>query len=123
MSSISRRSLLGYSGTAAVGAALSSAAATQPAQATEARAVQAQTETAAAGFPPGTLFNGDARTSFSEYGEYAELRIKFSVEHSETPASHVISPEEIAQVLNDYAASKGWPTITFYGTPAPAPLN
>ncbi|MFE7215416.1 twin-arginine translocation signal domain-containing protein [Streptomyces sp. NPDC057611] len=51
MSSISRRSLLGYSGTTAAGAVLSGAAAAQPAQAAEPHAVQAQAKTASADFP------------------------------------------------------------------------
>ncbi|MCX5395468.1 twin-arginine translocation signal domain-containing protein [Streptomyces sp. NBC_00102] len=129
MSSISRRTLLGYSGTAA-GAALGGIASAQPAEAAEAPAAQAtqatQAEastTTAAEFAPGTLFDGLTRTPFNADGEWGELRIKFSVEHAETPVAHVVSPLELAQLLNDFAATKGWPAMTFYGTPVAAPLN
>ncbi|GAA3482105.1 hypothetical protein GCM10018966_066370 [Streptomyces yanii] len=123
MSSMSRRTLLGYSGTTAAGAVLGGAAAAQPAQAAEPQAVQAQAQTASADFPAGTLFEG--RVGMDTGAETpADLRIKFSVMIEETPpADSVISPQEIADALNELAARKGWPTITFYGTPAPARLN
>ncbi|MFB6963076.1 hypothetical protein ACFCYB_40475 [Streptomyces sp. NPDC056309] len=53
----------------------------------------------------------------------AGLQIKFSVRTDETPARYDISPQEIAEALNELAARKGWSAITFYGTPAPARLN
>ncbi|MEU6010694.1 twin-arginine translocation signal domain-containing protein [Streptomyces sp. NPDC047453] len=123
---MSRRSLLGYSGTTAAGAVLGGAAAAQPApaQAAEPQAVQAQAKTASADFPVGTLFEG--RVDKSTGAETpASLQIKFSVRTEETPAQapYDISPQEIADLLNELAARKGWPTITFYGTPAPARLN
>ncbi|MFF4825691.1 hypothetical protein ACFY20_22200 [Streptomyces sp. NPDC001312] len=119
MSGISRRSLLGCSGTTAVGAVLSGAAAAQPAQAAEPQAVQAQAKTASADFPAGTLFEG--RVGMNTGNDTpADLQIKFSVRTDECPARCDISPQEIAEALNELAARKGWPTITFYGTPAPA---
>jgi hypothetical protein len=39
------------------------------------------------------------------------------------PAPYAISPQEIADLLNDLAVRRGWPAITFYGTPKAAPLN
>ncbi|MFE4962576.1 twin-arginine translocation signal domain-containing protein [Streptomyces sp. NPDC056660] len=53
MSSISRRSLLGYSGTAAAGALVGT---TAPAQ--QAEAAESATETASTEFPEGTVFSG-----------------------------------------------------------------
>ncbi|MEV0173573.1 twin-arginine translocation signal domain-containing protein [Streptomyces sp. NPDC050803] len=117
MSSLSRRSLLGYSGTTAAGAVLGSATSAQPAQAAEAEA-----ETTSTVFPPDTLFNGMSRISHTDTG--TELYIKFSVQVAETPpAGAEITPQEIAELLSEFAVSRGWPPITFYGTPAPAPLN
>ncbi|MFE7215415.1 hypothetical protein ACFU93_36930 [Streptomyces sp. NPDC057611] len=44
----------------------------------------------------------------------ADLQIKFSVRTEECPARYDISPQEIAGALNELAARKGWPAITFY---------
>ncbi|MBK3564782.1 hypothetical protein [Streptomyces sp. MBT62] len=116
MSRISRRSLLAHSGTTAVGAMVGGAAAAQPAQAAEAAA-----DTTAADFPAGTLFT--ATSELDVPGQLPGLTIKFSVATIEVPAANDITATEIADLLNDFAASKGWPSLTFYGTPAPAPLN
>ena len=45
------------------------------------------------------------------------------LQHSETPASLTLTPLEIANALNEMATSRGWPTLTFYGAPAEAPLT
>ncbi|MGW1212547.1 twin-arginine translocation signal domain-containing protein [Streptomyces sp. NPDC002499] len=118
MSRISRRSLLGYSGTATAGAVLGGAATAQPAQAAEA---EQTADTTSTDFPNGTLFSGNSQLVQDDMN--GDLTIKFSVAVSDTPAANVVSPLEIAEALNELAASKGWPPITFYGTPAPAPLN
>ncbi|MFF9581319.1 hypothetical protein [Streptomyces achromogenes] len=117
MSSISRRSLIGYSGTAAAGAVIAGTASASPAQA-------AETESASTGadFPEGTLFGGRSQRNIS--GDTpSELEIKFSIANAETPAAYSVTPEEIADAINKFLASRGWPAVTFYGTPAPAPLN
>ncbi|MEV6023590.1 twin-arginine translocation signal domain-containing protein [Streptomyces sp. NPDC052036] len=67
MSTISRRSLLGYSGTTAAGAMPGGAAAAQPAQAAEAAEADAQTA-ASTDFAAGTLFSGTASLSGSDMG-------------------------------------------------------
>ncbi|MFF4794469.1 hypothetical protein ACFY2M_33000 [Streptomyces sp. NPDC001276] len=101
---------------------MAGAATAQPAQAAEPQAVKAQAKTASADFPVGTLFDGSVGMYVDD--EYsAGLQIKFSVRTDECPARCDISPQEIAEALNELAARKGWPTITFYGTPAPARLN
>lgn len=92
------------------------AATAQPAQAAEAAA-----DTTAADFPAGTLFTGTSELDIPGY--LPGLTIKFSVATVEAPTANDITPAEIADLLNDFAASRGWPSITFYGTPAPAPLN
>ncbi|WP_328966944.1 hypothetical protein [Streptomyces sp. NBC_00239] len=119
MSGISRRSLLGYSGTAAAGAALSSAGSAQAADA-EAQAVdQAQAAQAAPAFPSGTEFKG--RVSLPDYS--GELTITFSVAMVDAAPAHGVAPLEIANALSQLAQQRGWLPVTFYGTPAPAPLT
>ncbi|MEU3527620.1 hypothetical protein AB0E62_27745 [Streptomyces sp. NPDC038707] len=124
MSSISRRSLIGYSGTAAAGAVIAGTASASPAQAAEpAQAVQAASASATTDFPQGTLFGGRSERDTGN-DMPSELEIKFSVANaSETPAAYAVTPQEIAEAINKLLASRGWPSVTFYGTPAPAPLN
>ncbi|KUJ69448.1 hypothetical protein ACZ90_11195 [Streptomyces albus subsp. albus] len=127
MSGISRRSLLGYSGTTAAGAVLASAGSAQAADAEEKKgkdaggtgveeSVGAQ---AAASFPAGTEFKG--RTAVPGVG--GELVITFSVAMMDAPASHDVPAIDIANALTKLAEDHGWSPITFYGTPAPAPLT
>ncbi|WP_189177782.1 twin-arginine translocation signal domain-containing protein [Streptomyces lasiicapitis] len=121
MSGVSRRSVLGYSGSAAAGAVLASAG---PAQAEDGKGVQgAQAgeggRAAAVAFEPGTQFSGRVQHGSG----YAEVSLTFSVRHEETSGQQEISPADIAEALNDLAAKRGWPRITFYGTPPKAPLN
>ncbi|MER6674072.1 hypothetical protein [Streptomyces sp. NPDC000983] len=123
MSSLSRRSLLGYSGTTAAGAVLGSAASAQPAQAAETGAAGAEAQAAeATQFAHDTYFTGRAWTNTGN-DTNAEVQIEFRVTNSETPASLRISPLELAALLSEFAESRGWPPITFYGDPAPVALN
>ncbi|MEU7054123.1 hypothetical protein [Streptomyces eurythermus] len=124
MSSISRRSLIGYSGTAAAGAVIAGTASASPAQAAEpTQAVQAEAASTAATFPEGTLFGGRSERDTGN-DMPSELEIKFSVANAaEMPATYSVTPQEIADAINKLLASRGWPAVTFYGTPAPAPLN
>ncbi|MCB5166458.1 hypothetical protein LG634_16630 [Streptomyces bambusae] len=127
MSGISRRSLLGYSGTAAAGAALGSAGSAQAAEGEAAEASQAAAQASASGsaaqstttFPPNTQFKG--RTSLPSFE--GELTITFSVAMVDAPSQHSVPPIEIANALNELAQQRGWNPITFYGTPAPVPLT
>ncbi|MBW5484199.1 hypothetical protein [Streptomyces bambusae] len=125
MSGISRRSLLGYSGTAAAGAVLAAPAAAQAADAADtgaksAGAAGAQATQIATSFPSGTQFKG--RTSIPP--DYSgELVITFSVATADAPASKDIPLMEIADALNTIVQAHGWSPITFYGTPAPVPLT
>ncbi|GAQ62477.1 twin-arginine translocation signal domain-containing protein [Streptomyces scabiei] len=128
MSGLSRRSLLGYSGSAAAGVALSTNGTTQEATAVSAEtATGADTDTdtdsrpaAAADFPDGTRFSGTVRMPGTEM---TELTVGFSVGTTEAPAAQRITALDVAEALNTLAAARGWPPVTFYGTPAPAPLN
>ncbi|MGW0914549.1 twin-arginine translocation signal domain-containing protein [Streptomyces sp. NPDC002784] len=115
MSSISRRSLIGYSGTTAAGAVLGTAASAQPAQAAEAEAEATE-------FAAHTFFKGRTYRTIGD-DTHAEVEIEFRVANHEVPSALAITPLEIADLLSELAASRGWPPITFYGTPAPAPLN
>lgn len=124
MSGISRRSLIGYSGTAAAGAVLASGAAAEAAQgqgeqAKKAGATAQGAQAAASAFPRGTLFKGTSMVP----GVGGEVAITFSVSTVDAPASYDIAPIELANALNKIAQDHGWGPITFYGTPAPAPLT
>ncbi|MFD9884572.1 hypothetical protein ACFWZT_24255 [Streptomyces alboflavus] len=126
MSGVSRRSLLGYSGSAAAGAVLASAGTAQAEEKSGAAAAQtAQTAQTAEGSPsavafePGTQFSGRVQHSSG----YAELSMTFSVRHEERSGQQEVTPADIAEALNDLAAKRGWPPITFYGTPPKARLN
>ncbi|MEU9750396.1 hypothetical protein ACFV85_17550 [Streptomyces niveus] len=113
MSKISRRSLLGYSGTAAAGAVLASSAAS-------ASASTVSGETAApVDFPPGTEFTGN--TSIGPID--AAMTLTFTLRVDQAPAANDVTPLEVAEALSALAEARGWPPITFYGAPAPAPLN
>jgi hypothetical protein len=132
MSSLSRRTLLGYTGTAAAGTAATGSAlftggaarAAGNGTADENPAPgQAETQTqenAGADFPEGTKFSGYVRMPGTEM---TELTVSFTVSTTEAPAAQRISALEVANALNELAATRGWPPVTFYGTPAPAPLN
>ncbi|UUU20455.1 hypothetical protein [Streptomyces sp. DSM 40750] len=117
MSHFSRRSLLGYSGSAAAGAVLASGG---TAQAATTVGASAESEAAAVDFPGGTEFSGMVRMPDTES---TELTFSFTVSAAEAPAAQRITALEVANALNELAATRGWPPITFYGTPAPAPLN
>ncbi len=56
-------------------------------------------------------------------GVGGEVAITFSVSTIDAPASYDIPPIELANALNKIAQDHGWSPITFYGTPAPAPLT
>lgn len=109
VSSISRRSLLGYSGTAAAGAVLAGSG-------TAAADAEQSTETVQ--FPMDTEFTGSS--SIGDIDAYLSLTFTLSVEAS---AEHGITPAEVANALSELAVSRGWPPITFYGRPAAVAVN
>ncbi|MEE1736882.1 hypothetical protein PUR49_10265 [Streptomyces sp. BE147] len=117
MSNISRRSLLGYSGTAAAGAVFASAG-TAAAEDTDADAAQPT----AVEFSPGSKF--EASSSMAESDLMMEMTFSVRVDWPNGyPSAHDITPLEIANALSAIAESKGWPPLTFYGPQPPAPLN
>ncbi|MFJ1668472.1 hypothetical protein ACIOK4_19185 [Streptomyces bottropensis] len=124
MTGFSRRSLLGYSGSAAAGAVLTSNGTAEAATAVSTETSEGvSTETGAAGaadFPEGTRFSGTVRMPGTEM---TELTVTFAVATTQAPAAQRISALEVAEALNELATARGWPPVTFYGTPAPAPLN
>jgi len=120
LSSISRRSLLGYSGTTAAGAVIGAAGSAQAAEPDATTAAgSSSAESSSADFPSGTKFS--AEYSIGPIDAY--MTLTFSVSAMDTPTQNVITPIEIANLLNELAESRGWPPATFYGTPAPAPLT
>lgn len=117
MSKISRRSLLGYSGTAAAGAVLASGATAEAAPKPEgAEAAQAAETTIV--FAPGTKFAGD--TSLGDEDKF--LYVTFSVRTENASGTLDISNVEMANAINQFVQSKGWPALTYYGTVS-APLT
>ncbi|MGW2109894.1 hypothetical protein [Streptomyces sp. NPDC001948] len=118
MSEISRRSLLGYSGTAAAGAVFASAGTARAAGAAGTEGAQS----APAEFGPGTEFK--AQQSMAESDLMMEMTFSVRVDWPNgSPSAQEITALEVAQALSAIAESKGWPPLTFYGTPAPAPLT
>lgn len=76
---------------------------------------------AAVSFPPGTVFKGSCSIPAGE-GSSQGVDITFSVQA--TGDSNIsFDPVDIAEWLSQYVQGKGLPAMTFYGTPAPAPLN
>ncbi|MFD9132600.1 hypothetical protein ACFVZA_09200 [Streptomyces bottropensis] len=124
MTGFSRRSLLGYSGSAAAGAVLTSNGTAEAATAVSTETSEGvSTETGAAGaadFPEGTRFSGTVRMPGTEM---TELTVTFAVATTQAPAAQRISALEVAEALNELATARGWPPVTFYGPPAPLPLN
>ncbi|MEU2021420.1 hypothetical protein ABZ565_04535 [Streptomyces sp. NPDC016469] len=127
MSQFSRRSLLGYTGTAAAGAVFATAGTSEAAGRDEpATAAEATTTSTSATNPvefvDGTEFRADQ--SMSESDLMMEMSFKVRVDKPNgCPSAQDITPLEVAEALSALAQSKGWPPLTFYGTPAPAPLN
>ncbi|WP_405608019.1 twin-arginine translocation signal domain-containing protein [Streptomyces sp. NBC_01511] len=115
MSKISRRSLLGYSGTAAAGAVLASPAVASAAGSETA----AETQAGPVEFQYGTEFKG--RTDIGPID--AALTLTFTLQTTAAPAANDVTALEVAEALSALAESRGWPPITFYGTPVQAPLN
>lgn len=115
MSSMSRRSLLGYSGSAVAGAAFASAGTATAAGAEESGSASVE-------FDPGTEFTAQANASGSDL--MMDLTFSVRVDRPNgVPSAQEITPMEIAEALSALAEAKGWPPITFYGTPPPVPLN
>lgn len=120
MSNISRRSLLGYSGTAAAGAVFASAG-TASADGTESEGSDAAQSTAVE-FSPGSKF--EANASMAESDLMMEMSFSVRVDWPNGyPSAQDITPLEVANALSAIAESKGWPPLTFYGPQPPAPLN
>jgi hypothetical protein len=117
MSNISRRSILGYTGTAAAGAVLTTAASTPAAQAKETTVEQATVS--------GTAFQLNLPFKATSYDGATgrELDISFTLGVTEADGNYVITHSEVAAALSALAQSHGWPALTFYGTPVPAPLT
>ncbi|MBT1100423.1 hypothetical protein [Streptomyces sp. Tu10] len=112
MSEISRRKLLGYSGTAAAGAVFASTSA----------ADAADPATTTVEFMEGSEFRADARMSESDL--MMDVAFKLRVDKPNGyPSAQDITPLEVAEALSALAQSKGWPPLTFYGTPPPVALN
>ncbi|MGI5456788.1 hypothetical protein ACQEWB_27205 [Streptomyces sp. CA-249302] len=112
---MSRRSLLGYSGTTAAGALLGAGTSAQAA---------ADSDTATTDFPANTEFSGGSTLPDPVYSEGAgHVNLTFRLTCETSVAGSKVDPIDVANALNEFLATRGWPPITFYGTPAPAALN
>ncbi|WP_330242451.1 hypothetical protein [Streptomyces sp. NBC_00525] len=116
MSELSRRSLLGYTGTAAAGAVFASAGTA------EASGQEAQSTTTSTVFEDGTEFRADHTMGENDLRIEMSFSVRVDKPNGYPSAQHITSLE-VAQALSALAQSKGWPPLTFYGTPPPAPLN
>ncbi|MFD3651881.1 hypothetical protein ACTU45_04430 [Streptomyces sp. 24-1644] len=120
MSNMSRRSLLGYSGTAAAGAVFASAGTAAADDKGTAESTAAQS--AAVEFSPGSKF--EASSTMAESDLMMEMTFSVRVDWPNGyPSAQDITPLEVANALSAIAESKGWPPLTFYGPQPPAPLN
>ncbi|WUS95275.1 hypothetical protein OHA46_00660 [Streptomyces sp. NBC_00708] len=123
MSQVSRRSLLGYTGTAAAGAVFATGGTSEAAGRDEAGDTTASASaTTPVEFMDGSEFKADHTMAESDL--MMEMSFKVRVDKPNGyPSAQDITPLEVAQALSALAQSKGWPPLTFYGTPPPAPLN
>ncbi|MER5633760.1 hypothetical protein [Streptomyces nitrosporeus] len=118
---MSRRKLLGYTGTAAAGAVFASAASAEAAE-TGTDTDTDEARTTATEFMHGTDFWASA--SMAESDLMMEMSFKLRVDQPNGyPSAQHITPLEVAQALSALAQSKGWPPLTFYGTPPPVAVN
>ncbi|MFH8293176.1 hypothetical protein [Streptomyces sp. NPDC018059] len=124
MSGVSRRTLLGYSGSAAAGAVVASSGSAQAAesQAAGAQAAAARTadaeQASAVEWPFGGEFSGNSSLGAAD----ASMTVKFSLEIENAPSGQNITPLDIADAINKMAEARGWPRIQFHGM-VRTPLN
>ncbi|MEU5580794.1 hypothetical protein ABZ791_29400 [Streptomyces huasconensis] len=124
MSGVSRRALLGYSGSAAAGAVIASSGS---AQAAEGQTAVHQTAGAGAAgaeqaagveWPMGGEFSGHSSLAAAD----ASMTVRFSLEIEHAPSGQNITPLDIADAINEMAEARGWPRIQFHGM-VRTPLN
>ncbi|PZT71747.1 MULTISPECIES: hypothetical protein [unclassified Streptomyces] len=122
MSELSRRSLLGYTGTAAAGAVFASAGTAEASGRDAASGQEAQSTTTSTVFEDGTEFRAGHTMGENDLRIEMSFSVRVDKPNGYPSAQHITSLE-VAQALSALAQSKGWPPLTFYGTPPPAPLN
>jgi hypothetical protein len=107
---VSRRALLGYSGSAAAGAVLASGGSAQAEEsstvAEQAAADSTVTFVSDIGFTGASVPDVDADA----------LRVHFTVEGGgSSPTTEAVTALDIANAINDLVTSRGWPPIRFHG--------
>ncbi|MEU5999929.1 hypothetical protein ABZ837_19140 [Streptomyces sp. NPDC047197] len=119
MAGVSRRALLGYSGSAAAGAVIASAGSAEAAEGKTAEGKAAGASTASdVEWGSGVEFSGN-----SSIGDVdASMRVKFSLEIENAPSGKDVTELDVANAINGLLESRGWPPMQFYGTVS-APLN
>ncbi|MGA4847384.1 hypothetical protein ACOBQB_14380 [Streptomyces sp. G5(2025)] len=119
MSGVSRRALLGYSGSAAAGAVVASAGSAQAAEGKAAEAGTAGAEQASeVEWPMGGEFTGHSSLAADD----ASMTVEFSLVIENAPSGQNITPLDIADAINKMAEARGWPRIQFHGM-VRTPLN
>ncbi|MBM7171694.1 hypothetical protein JQK87_25480 [Streptomyces sp. G44] len=129
MSGVSRRALLGYSGSAAAGAVVASSGSAQAAESQATGAAAAGTQAAGAGaagaeqasaveWPFGGEFSGISSLAAAD----ASMTVRFSLEVEHAPSGQNITPLDIADAINKLVQARGWPPVKFHGM-VRTPLN
>ncbi|MFF8657218.1 hypothetical protein [Streptomyces huasconensis] len=117
MSGVSRRALLGYSGSAAAGAVIASSGSAQAAEGQAAGAAGAE-QASEVEWPMGGEFSGHSSLAAAD----ASMTVRFSLEIEHAPSGQNITPLDIADAINEMAEARGWPRIQFHGM-VRTPLN
>ncbi|MEU7647728.1 hypothetical protein [Streptomyces huasconensis] len=122
MSGVSRRALLGYSGSAAAGAVIASSGSAQAAEGQtaehQAAGVAGAEQAAGVEWPMGGEFSGHSSLAAAD----ASMTVRFSLEIEHAPSGQNITPLDIADAINEMAEARGWPRIQFHGM-VRTPLN
>ncbi|MFD9392430.1 hypothetical protein ACFWBB_17440 [Streptomyces sp. NPDC060000] len=105
---VSRRALLGYSGSAAAGAVIASAG---PAQAEGAEVAEQASEST-----PEWIGGAEFRGTTPPGPEDGHIIASFSIDLMSSPTAQDVTALDVANAINALITSRGWPAMQFYGT-------
>jgi hypothetical protein len=111
---VSRRALLGYSSSAAAGAALASSGSAR-AEGTEVADQASESDTEWGG---SVRFHGVTPPG----PEDGSIGMTFSIDLMPSPTAQKVTALDVANAINELLTSRGWPSIQFYGD-VPKALN
>ncbi|WP_314220855.1 hypothetical protein [Streptomyces zaehneri] len=104
---MSRRALLGCSGSAAAGTVLASAGSVQ---AEETRAAE-QTSESSPAWITDTPFRGVTPPGPEE----GTVTVTFTIDVMSSPTAQNVTPLDVANAINELLTSRGWPAMQFHG--------